>query len=285
MRLDVESVDQGYGSKEIIHDITLSAESGEVLTILGPNGSGKSTLIKTICGIREPKAGRILIDGTPIDEISREEFAKLVGYVPQASEFIGHSTVYDAVLIGRLPYVKWRYTRNDIRIAVESMKMMKVSHFFERQVSELSGGQKQRVTLARALTQDPRIYVFDEPTSALDLRNQLDTLKFMQSTIKERNTCMIVALHDLNLAMRYSDKVAVLKDGRLYSFGRTEDVITTKMIKDVYNVDADIIDTPRGKFILAYDSDICNDAQAIMRDMSRKDSMEKGTIDAEDASI
>lgn len=285
MRLDVESVDQGYGSKEIIHDITLSAESGEVLTILGPNGSGKSTLIKTICGIREPKAGRILIDGTPINEISREEFAKLVGYVPQTSEFIGHSTVYDAVLIGRLPYVKWRYTRNDIRIAVESMKMMKVSHFFERQVSELSGGQKQRVTLARALTQDPRIYVFDEPTSALDLRNQLDTLKFMQSTIKERNTCMIVALHDLNLAMRYSDKVAVLKDGRLYSFGRTEDVITTKMIKDVYNVDADIIDTPRGKFILAYDSDICNDAQALMRDMSRKDSMEKGRIDAEDASI
>jgi len=113
----------------------------------------------------------------------------------------------------------------------------------------------------------------------------LDTLKFMQSTIKERNTCMIVALHDLNLAMRYSDKVAVLKDGRLYSFGRTEDVITTKMIKDVYNVDADIIDTPRGKFILAYDSDICNDAQALMRDMGRKDSMEKGTIDAEDASI
>ncbi len=285
MRLDVESVNQGYGNKEILHDITLSAESGEVLTILGPNGSGKSTLIKTICGIREPKAGRILIDGTPIDEIEREEFAKLVGYVPQNSEFIGHSTVYDAVLIGRLPYVKWRYTRNDIRIAVESMKMMKVSHFFDRQVSELSGGQKQRVTLARALTQDPKIYVFDEPTSALDLRNQLDTLKFMQSTIRERGTCMIVALHDLNLALRYSDKVAVLKDGSVYAFGRTEDVITSKMIKDVYNVDADIIDTPRGKFILAYDSDICGDAQALMGDMGRKDSMEKGTIDAEDASI
>ena len=285
MRLDVESVDQGYGSKMIIRDISLSAESGEVLTILGPNGSGKSTLIKTICGIREPKAGRILIDGTPIDKINREEFAKIVGYVPQNSEFIGHSTVYDAVLIGRLPYVKWRYTRNDIRIAVESMKMMKVSHFFDRQVSELSGGQKQRVTLARALTQDPEIYVFDEPTSALDLRNQLDTLKFMKSTIREKNTCMIVALHDLNLALRYSDKVAVLKDGGLYSFGRTEDVITSSMIKDVYNVDADIIETPRGKFIFAYDSEMGDDFQKLMKDISRKDSLETGSIDAEDASI
>ncbi|MDY4580707.1 MAG: ABC transporter ATP-binding protein [Candidatus Methanarcanum hacksteinii] len=285
MRLDIESVDQGYGSKTILHDISLSAQSGEVLTILGPNGSGKSTLIKTICGIKKPQSGRILIDGVPINEIGRNEFAKIVGYVPQNSEFIGHSTVYDAVLIGRLPYVKWSYTRNDIRIAVESMKMMKVSHFFDRQVSELSGGQKQRVTLARALTQDPMVYVFDEPTSALDLRNQLDTLKFMQSTIRRKNTCMIVALHDLNLALRYSDKVAVLKDGKVYSFGKTEDVITNRMIKDVYNVDADIIDTPRGKFVLAYDSEMCGDLQKLMQDISKKDSMEKSSIDAGDASI
>jgi len=256
MKLTLEGLAQGYQGKTIIHDIDMEANSGEVVTILGPNGSGKSTMIKTICNVMSPKAGRICIDGRDITEIDKLEYAKIIGYVPQTAVFFGSSTVYDNVLIGRRPYVKWSYTTEDIRMAADAMIRMKVDDLYDRPIHRLSGGQRQRVTLARALAQAPSFYVFDEPTSALDLRNQLDTLKVMRQVINETNACMIIALHDLNLAYRYSDKVLVLKDGVVYNFGKTEDVITPEMIKDVYGVDSEIVQGAKGKFIHSYDSDL-----------------------------
>lgn len=267
MRMDIENVRQGYGSRDIISDITFHAETGEVVTILGPNGSGKSTLIKTMCRIMEPREGTISIDGQEISEIPREEFAKIVGYVPQNPEFIGYSSVYDSVLVGRRPYVKWNYSKEDIGKAAEAMQFMKVDDLYDRQVSDLSGGQRQRVVLARALAQDPMFYVFDEPTSALDLRNQLDTLKVMRRIIKERNTCMVVALHDLNLALRYSDKVLVIHDGCTYAFGSPDEVITEQTILDVYGVESEIIEGPRGRYVHAYDSEMDSEMSRLRRDL------------------
>ena len=256
MIMDVENIRQGYIKNDVISDVSFKARTGEVVTVLGPNGSGKSTLIKTMCRIMDPREGTISIDGQRIEDIPRSEFAKIVGYVPQNPEFIGYSSVYDSVLIGRKPYVQWNYSREDIAKAAEAMKFMKVDGLYDRQVSELSGGQRQRVTLARALAQDPMFYVFDEPTSALDLRNQLDTLKIMRQIIKERNTCMVVALHDLNLAIRYSDKVLVIHNGTTYAFGSPEDVITEKMILDVYGVESEIVEGQNGRYVHAYDSEI-----------------------------
>lgn len=256
MIVDVQNLKQGYGSKTIIEDVSFHACSGEVLTILGPNGSGKSTMIKTLCRIMPPVEGTISIDGKNIFDIPREEYAKLVGYVPQDSEFIGYSSVYDSVLIGRRPYVKWNYSKDDINKAAEAMEFMKVDQMYDKQVAELSGGQRQRVTLARAIAQDPQLYVFDEPTSALDLRNQLDTLKIMRSIIKKNGSCMIIALHDLNLALRYSDKIVVIKDSKLYGFGTPDEVITEQMIRDVYGVESEIVESARGKYIHAYDSEM-----------------------------
>ncbi|AMK14208.1 iron ABC transporter ATP-binding protein [methanogenic archaeon mixed culture ISO4-G1] len=256
MKLKIEGLAQGYQNKTVIHDIDMEANSGEVVTILGPNGAGKSTLIKTICNVMRPVAGRISIDGRDITDIDRTEYAKIIGYVPQTAVFFGSSSVYDNVLIGRRPYVKWSYSDTDIQMAADAMIRMKVDDLYDRPIHRLSGGQRQRVTLARALAQSPSFYVFDEPTSALDLRNQLDTLKVMRQVISENNACMIIALHDLNLAYRYSDKVLVLKDGTVYAFGDTEDVITPEMIGDVYGVDAEIVEGSKGKFIHSYDSEL-----------------------------
>jgi iron complex transport system ATP-binding protein len=256
MRMEIRDLVQGYGEKTVLNGLDLSVESGEVVTILGPNGSGKSTMIKTICGIMDRISGSITIDGTDISEMDKKEVAKVIAYVPQKNDFFGFSTVYDTVLIGRKPYVTWSYSREDIRIAAESMKAMKVDEFYDRPVQNLSGGQLQRVTLARALTQQPEIYIFDEPTSALDLRNQLDTLKLMRTVIQRDNSCMLIALHDLNLALRYSDKVLAIKDGRTYSFGTTEEVITEKMIRDIYGVEAEIVDSPNGKYVHAFDTEL-----------------------------
>ncbi|MDR1691094.1 MAG: ABC transporter ATP-binding protein [Candidatus Methanoplasma sp.] len=255
MKLELSGIRQGYGSKIIVEDINMSVESGEVVTILGPNGSGKSTLIKTMCNIMEPKAGTITIDDVNISDIDKKEFAKIVGYVPQHTIYFGQSSVYDSVLLGRKPYTDWSYSREDINIAAEAMIRMNIDDLYDRPVSELSGGQVQRVSLARALAQNPRFYIFDEPTSALDLRNQLDTLKVMRRIIKENGASMVMAMHDLNLALRYSDKVLALKDGQVYGFGAAEAIITEEMIKDVYGVDSQIMDSPKGKFIYAFDDD------------------------------
>ncbi|NLN72053.1 MAG: ABC transporter ATP-binding protein [Thermoplasmatales archaeon] len=253
MKLELEGIKQGYGHKVVVEDIDMSVESGEVVTILGPNASGKSTLIKTICNILKPMAGTISIDGVCTSDVDRKEFAKIVGYVPQSTTFFGQSSVYDSVLIGRIPHIEWSYSSEDINKAADAMVKLNIDSLYDRQVSQLSGGQVQRVALARTLAQDPEFYIFDEPTSALDLRNQLDTLKMMREIIKEKNVCMVMAMHDLNLALRYSDKIMALKDGRVYDFGPAKDVITEKMIKDVYGVDSEIIESHNGKFIYAFD--------------------------------
>ncbi len=256
MKLEVKDLKQGYGQNTVINGIDLTVESGQVVTILGPNGSGKSTMIKTICGIMNRIDGSISVNGTDISNIDKTELAKIMAYIPQHTDFFGFATVYDSVLIGRKPHVKWSYSNNDIRIAADSMKSMKIDDLYDRPVQNLSGGQLQRVTLARALTQQPEIYIFDEPTSALDLRNQLDTLKIMRAVIKHDNSCMLIALHDLNLALRYSDKVLAIKDGKSYMFGDTDDVINEKMIRDVYGVESEIVNSPHGRYVHAFDSEL-----------------------------
>ena len=256
MSLVVDSLEQGYHGKSVVRNVSMEVGKGEVVTVLGPNGSGKSTIIKTICNIMKPMSGTITIDGKDIQNIPKREYAKKVGYVPQMTLYFGNATVYDTVLVGRRPYVQWSYSNTDLQLAADAMIRMKVADLYDHPVSELSGGQIQRVTIARSLVQNPEYYVFDEPTSALDLRNQLDTLKIMKGIIKENNSSMIIALHDLNLAFRYSDKVMVLKDGTMYDYGPTEDVITPKMIKDVYGVDSEIVEGSKGKFIHSYDSDL-----------------------------
>lgn len=254
MKLEVENLRQGYGDNIVIDDISFSAGSGEMLSVLGPNGCGKSTLIKTLCNVHKPRSGSVFIDGEDTLRMDPRELAKLIGYVPQTMSSFGYSTVYDLVLIGRKPYVDWSYSQEDLRIAAQAMITMKVDCYAETDIQALSGGQRQRVYVARTLAQRPEFYIFDEPTSAFDLRNQLDTMRIMKSISHEQNACVIVALHDLNLAIRYSDRVLVLDDRSIYDIGRPEDVITSKMIEDVYGVTADIIEDEHGLYVRAFDS-------------------------------
>ena len=224
MRVDIEDLVQGYGNRTILDGVSFSVDEGEVVTVLGPNGSGKSTLIKTVCRIMEPRSGRIALDGKDVSSISKEEFARLVGYVPQNPEFIGYTNVYDAVLVGRRPYVKWNYSREDIRMAAESMRLMRLDEFFDRQVTEMSGGQRQRVTLARALTQDPRLYVFDEPTSALD---PISTTKIedLMEDLKKKYTVVVVT-HNMQQAVRVSDYTAFFLVGEMVELGETKQIFS-----------------------------------------------------------
>ncbi len=252
MNISVDSVSQKYGSHAVLKNISFEAKSGEVLALLGPNGSGKSTLIKTIADILTPAGGSITIDGADVQKIDRIDRAKMIGYVPQYFHYTPFTTVLDTVLIGRRPYMSWSVSDDDLAAVDQAMATMNITDLSDRFVNELSGGQRQRVFIARALAQDPNFFLFDEPTSSHDLRHQLETVSTMRDIVRKDNSGMIIALHDLNLALRYTDKVLLLKDGEMYDHGAPADVLTPKSLRDVYGVDAEFVENAQGRFILSY---------------------------------
>jgi iron complex transport system ATP-binding protein len=254
LRLAVENIYQRYGSNEVLDGLNFSVDSGEMVALLGPNGSGKSTLIKTICDLFPPKSGRVTVDGRGISDIDPLERAKIIGYVPQTVQHSPFTSVLDTVLVGRRPYVQWSYSKKDLEMASAALETMNILDLRSKYINELSGGQRQRVFIARTLTQHPQFYLFDEPTSSLDLKYQLKTMRIMREVIHKEGCGMIVAMHDLNLALRYADKVLMLKDKHIYSYGKTEDVLTIKAIHDVYGVESNIVKNDHGLFILPYDS-------------------------------
>lgn len=255
MRMSVRNLVQGYGSKTILDDISFDVDTGEVLALLGPNGSGKSTLIKTICNIMEPRSGQILIDETPIEDIDITDLAKIVSYVPQSTAATTYTTVMDTVLLGRKPYVTWSYRQKDIDYALGAMKAMRIIGYSSRDVSDLSGGQRQRVFLARSLAQCPSFFIFDEPTSALDLKHQMNTMIKMREVVHDKGAGMVIALHDINLAMNYSDKVLMLKNGKIFAYGTPDETITEENIRAVYGVESRIMEAEGRRFILPMSPD------------------------------
>lgn len=254
MKIRTEGLVQGYPGVTILDGIDMEASTGEILTVLGPNGAGKSTLIKSICNLTPPISGKIYVDDHELGDIGRKELAKIMGYVPQNYAYMQHMTALDTVLLGRKPYMEWNYSDEDFEIVEESMLRMNILDLADRNMNELSGGQMQRTFIARTLAQRPKFYIFDEPTSSLDLRHQIDTMKTMDTIVHSSDSGMMIALHDLNLALRYSDKVLMIKDKQVFDYGKPDDVITEDAILSVYGVEAKIIDTDNGRFMLPLDS-------------------------------
>ena len=236
MILSVDGVEFAYKSRQILNNIKFEVKRGEVVSILGVNGAGKSTLLKCINKILKPKRGTILIDNFDIRQLDNLELAKKVGYVPQRAEG-NYMTVFDAVLLGRKPHIKWEVSDRDIEITHKVLKLLNLEDYALRYTNELSGGELQKVIIARALVQEPQILLLDEPTNNLDLKNQLEVMRIIRDISKSQNIASIVVMHDLNLALRYSDKFIMLKDGVIYAEGGKE-IINPENIRAVYGVDA-----------------------------------------------
>ncbi|CAB3289465.1 ABC transporter related protein [Methanocaldococcus lauensis] len=236
MILSIDGVEFSYKSRKILNNIKFEVERGEVVSILGVNGAGKSTLLKCINKILKPKRGTILIDNFDINKLDNHELAKKVGYVPQKAEG-NYMTVFDAVLLGRKPHIKWEITDRDIEITYKVLKLLNLEDYALRYTNELSGGELQKVIIARALVQEPQILLLDEPTNNLDLKNQLEVMKIIRDISKSQNIASIVVMHDLNLALRYSDKFIMLKDGKIFAEG-DRSIINPENIKAVYGVNA-----------------------------------------------
>lgn len=238
MKLKVRNVIFGYSGTKILDDVTMEMNCSEVLGIVGPNGAGKSTLIRCINRILNPQDGKIMLDGTDITEMTRMEIARILGYVPQTSSHAFSTTVFDTILMGRRPHCGWRCSKSDVKKALEVLKLVGIEHLAMRDFDELSGGQQQKVLVARALSQEADILLLDEPTSNLDIRQQLETMEIIRNLVHEKGISAIMAIHDLNLAARYSDRILMMKGGRVFDVGDPNSVLTAQNIAQVYGVEA-----------------------------------------------
>lgn len=237
VNITIKGLKFGYNGSRILDDLNLEIEDSEVLGLVGPNGSGKTTLIKCIDRILKPK-GSIVLDGREIEQMKQQEIARKIGYVPQSTSTPLSTTVFDTVLMGRRPHIGWQVSDFDLEKVADTLELLHLGDLAMRDFSQLSGGQKQKVLLARALCQEPGVLLLDEPTSSLDMKHQLEVMEMITTFVKSKKISAVMALHDLNLAAMFVDKLAILKGGKIYAAGSPADLLNAKNIREVYGVEA-----------------------------------------------
>ena len=252
MEIVIDNICKDYGSKRVLDAISFSVSNGEIVALVGPNGSGKSTMIKTITTILNPSEGTISIDGKNIQDIDPVDLAKMLGYVPQHFTYTLYSTVFETVLLGRRQHIKWSVSDEELSRVQQAIDAFEMGDMAGKYMDQLSGGERQKVFIARALAQDPVLFLFDEPTSSLDIHYQIEVMETMRNLTWERGSGMIIAVHDLNLAYRYADAVLVLNEGKMVGYGKPQEILTPECIKKVYGVDSFIVENEYGKFIVPF---------------------------------
>lgn len=244
--LKIEALTVSYGTRRVLTEISLEVNSGEVVALIGPNGAGKSTLVRAVSGIIPAQHGKVSMNGEDLLAQTTMQRARCLAVVPQAVSMPPAFTVWETVLIGRTPYLNFlgQVSAKDEEIARLALERVDALDLAERRVGELSGGEQQRVLLARALAQSTPILLLDEPTSNLDLHYQVSFMETVSSLARQDNLAVLVALHDLNLAARYSDRVALLVDGGIKAAGTPRQVLTPDLISAVYHLPVQVIPHP-----------------------------------------
>lgn len=244
--IEVKNVSAGYGKEEILHGISFRAEEGKITTLIGSNGSGKSTLLKALLGLIPLKGGDIMIDGMSVKEMNRAEIARRVAYLPQGKN-VPDISAGRMTLHGRFPYLSYprRYRESDFRIAEEAMRQMGIWELADRQMSELSGGMRQKVYLAMALAQQAPAIVMDEPTTYLDIGQQLKFAEMIKKLSKSGKIIVLV-LHDILLALKISDCIAAIQDGKMIRSGTPEEILRSDIMKELYGITVKSVRTETG---------------------------------------
>lgn len=238
MKLVVKDLSFNIEGKEILKDISFEVEKGAFVGVIGPNGSGKSTLLKNIYRIYKPSSGSLILDNKDLSKMKDKDCAKKIAVLAQEGNSHFDFTVEQIVKMGRYPYksIFDNYSKDDLEIVQTMLKKVGLEEYRNREFSSLSGGEKQRTLIARALTQNSDLLILDEPTNHLDIGYQIQ----LMDLVKSLNITTVAAIHDMNLASMYCDYIIVMKDGEVKDMGRVEEVITSKMLKNVFNVNAHV---------------------------------------------
>lgn len=256
-RLNGQQVTIGYGEHVIVSDLDVEIPDGKVTSIIGPNGCGKSTLLKALSRLLSVKNGEILLDGKNIHTQSTKEIAKKIAILPQSPDVADGLTAGELVSYGRFPHQKGfgRLSTEDKEEIDWALKVTGTYDFKHRAINDLSGGQRQRVWIAMALAQKTDIIFLDEPTTYLDISHQLEILELVQELNREHGTTIVMVLHDINQAIRFSDHLIAMKGGDIVSSGETQEVLTKEILEEVFNIDAELSTDPRtGKpMLVTYD--------------------------------
>ena len=236
--LQLDALTTGYEDKPIVKDISFTAEDGEILSLIGPNGAGKTTLLRTLCRQLPKLAGEIRLKGEPVETWDRKAYAQTVAVVLTERLRTELMTCFDVVAAGRYPYTG-RFgllSDEDKAIVQDMMALTDVEPLADRDFGQISDGQRQRVLLARALCQEPQLLLLDEPTSFLDIRYKLEFLDALRRLSRERGFTVIMSLHEVELAAEFSDRIAVLTNGRLDRLAAPADILKEGYIADAFSV-------------------------------------------------
>lgn len=244
MELTVKNLDVKYSDKKIVKDVSFHINTGEIATIIGPNGSGKSTLIKAVSRCLKISRGDIYLDKINIKEKKTKDIAQELAVLPQVKNVSSDISIEELVSYGRYPHLKFgkRLGKEDKDIIDWALEKTGLQDMRKRFVITLSGGERQRAWIAMSLAQKPRILILDEPTTFLDISYQLEVLELVKELNETLGLTVVMVLHDLNQAARYSDKILVINNGELCDFGEPENVISSCLLKDIFRIDADIYD-------------------------------------------
>lgn len=238
--LTVQDVSVSYGKTEVVKNISFQVENNQNLCIIGPNGCGKTTLLRGICNIL-PFEGQVEIDGRSIRDMKQNELAKKIAMMSQTSGVYFSYSVFDTVMMGRYLHIKDGVfkipSEEDKQVVLKCLEMVDLMKVKDKEITKLSGGQLQRVFLARTLAQEPQIILLDEPTNHLDLKYQIELIEYLREWSREGSHSVVGVLHDINLAMRLSDNLLVIKEGQTAAYGDANEVLTGDLLKRTYRID------------------------------------------------
>ncbi len=238
--LAVKNLSFKYKERPVLEDIDLEIRKGEVIGILGPNGCGKTTLLKLLNRNLHPQEGKVLLEGTDLEGMSKRRIARHIAVVPQSNEIRFAFTVRDIVSMGRMPFLD-RFqgeSAEDMRIVDEAMERTNIKEFADRAINTMSGGERQRVIIARALAQRPEVILLDEPTLHLDINHQFEVLDLVHGLSRKEGLTVVIVSHDLPMVVKYCDRMVLIHDHRVHAIGPPEEVLTRENMRTVFNIEA-----------------------------------------------
>ena len=260
--IEARQLTLGYSGKMISTGLDIAIDKPEIIAVIGPNGSGKSTFLKALSRLLPPVAGVVLLNGKDIYRMRPREVARLLAVVPQSVQAPGDLVVRDLIASGRAPYIGLfgQPAAADEAAVRSAAGATGMEDLLFRRLDMLSGGERQRAWLAMALAQQPEILMLDEPTTYLDVHHQLEFMNLVKTLHHERQLTVVMVLHDLNHAARFSDRIIAMKNGEIFVDGKAEDVLTEENLRSLYGVEAAVITIERGgcEQLVCLPYDICN---------------------------